>query len=456
MRERPVTFDPAAPPSRVRRALARLDASARRVALALATDRRVQWSVFAALLALRCVALGQMVQMSGNRDGMSDESSLYLRHVQSAATEGLANRYYQMAQVMWHAPLSYLFWMGTLSATNPTVHAGRVVALAIYGASALVWIFLVRLLFARGQRVLSAAVFWIAPTWHTIEVRAYGLFLLLVLTTTYLALVPLVARDVWTKLLALAGLAASMVLLPANHLYGFLGVGLIGIAGVGFVSCGRRIGAGYLLCTLIAIAASIPWMQKLDHDRRRLQPRVAAAMAEAKAAGPELDPENTAQHWNAHQFSPSDVVGGQLLADLRINLVMATFAALAWALWVRRGASYVVWALVAVVLSVSLRATLPQVAALTWMARKGRAWRTWGAPWFVILLLGCFPALLRFPMFYANYLTGYRVLPFLLFADLLREPRWDWPGRIALFHVVGMALGLAHWMTSHADGWMPL
>ena len=75
----------------------------------------------------------------------------------------------------------------------------------------------------------------------------------------------------------------------------------------------------------------------------------------------------------------------------------------------------------------SVRLWADDASALAWMARRGPRLAEWRVPWFLVLTLGCLPAYLQYPAFYDNYLTGYRVLPLLLFADILRETRWDWP-----------------------------
>lgn len=445
---------------RVWRGLERVDAAGRWLAIRLATNPRAQWCAFGVLLGIRVIALVLMMIVRDGPDGIGDERWLYLEHVRDTATFGFANPGYHKAQAMWHAPMSYLFWAGALSLTSPTIEAGRIIALALYLCSALVWVLIVRLLFPRGQRVLPAALFWVAPAWHTIEIRAYGLFLLLVLATTYLTLVPLMVTDARVKALALLGLAGSLALLVFNHLYGIVGIGCVGLAGLGMVLGGhrRRLGLGYMLCAMFAVATSIPWLATLAHDRRVLLPVVTAereaSVTEAATRGL-VDRENVDQY-KVNAFSTWESLRDELASDLRVNVATVALLAFAARTWIRGGAKRRLWAAVGIVLALSARNTLPQVAALAWMARRGAAWRGWGMQWVPVLLLGSFPAIFQYPAFYENYLTGYRVLPFLLFADVLREERWDWPARIALLHIAGLSLELVHWMTADPlHGWMP-
>ncbi len=445
---------------RATRALQRLDAAGSGLGTRLASDPCTQWCAFFVLLALRCVALALMMVVREGPDGMGDEVWLYLQHVRLAPTLGFANPGYEKGAVMWHAPLSYAFWSGALSMTQPTIEAGRIVALVLYLCSALLWVLIVRLLFPRGQRVVPAAAFWIAPMWHAMEIRAYGLFLLLLLASTYFAVASQVVAKTLERGIALLGLAFSLALLVYNHMYGLLGAGCVVLTGLVLVRDGRERGTGlaYVLCATIAVASFVPWVADLAHERRALLPRYTAervaGVAEAAAHGV-VDPTNVDQY-RVNAFSTWDDLRDELRTDVFVNLVTIAALVVAGVAWARGRSRKLVWIPILFVLTLSSRNTLPQVAALVWMARCGPAWRDWRLEWLPVLLVGTLPAVLQYPAFYDNYLTGYRVLPFLLLADVVRQRRWDWPARIALFHLVGLALDLVRWMTADPlHGGMP-
>lgn len=374
--------------------LAALDRTCER----LRDDARFQRHAFLALLALRGIALVAMYFHEVGLDSVDLEQTLFLRFVTESRSLGFASGAYQLARGYWHGPFSYAFYAALLEGPGATLAAGRAISVAVYLVAGIVWYLNVRLLFPRGLHLVGLAAFLVGPSWHTIQIRPYALYLLLVICAQYFAAVLVARPEALARLLATVGLAASLALGFANHLYGGLAFASTLLLAVFALVARREPGTAAALVGALVAAVSItaPWFGGL------LAQHFAGTNASTALSGAALF---------------ADPLGRCLArAGARNALFIVSVALIAAAWWRRRVGPLAI----TLALACAALAGFPFVVAWIWVAHLGDRLRTRveGA-WIVPLLFGSLPCSLEFCSLEDNYLTGFRNLPLLLLADLL-------------------------------------
>ncbi len=434
--------------ARIARWFGRLDDVTQGLVRAVVWERDRLRTALVIALGLRVLALVAQVFRACVSDGSDDERFLYLEYVRSAAEFGLSSPAYLRAAVLWHLPLPYVLWSTLLAPGEHALTLGRSIGVSIWLASAAVWVMLWRMVLPRVSAALALVFFCLAPTWHTVEIRAYPFMLLLVLTTTYLALVPLCTRRTLPGFLAAIALPLSLGLLVQVHLYAFIACGVLAVAGVALLAFRRATGWLYLGAVALAVAVAVPTLENLFADRaaawavvwkNEQQSRIETARAKGEPMGDYVP--------GVLQISDFDTLALDVKKKAVGDAGIVLLGSLALVVWIRGGSSRCV-AVLAVLAALPGSANLfPHVILGSWLARRGRRWRDWHPSWVLVLALGCLPGVLVYPIFFENYLTGFRVLPFLLAADVLRERRWDWPARLVTLHVLAYLSELLRWLT---------
>ncbi len=400
--------------------LATLDRACERIR----DDPRTQRRVFVALLALRALALIAMYFHVRGVDSIDLEYTLFLRFVAEADTLGFASGAYRVARGYWHGPLSYAFYSALLDGPNATLAAGRAISVVLYLVAGLVWYLNVRLLFPRELRLVGLAAFLLGPSWHTIQVRPYALYLLLVVCIQYFAAVLVTRPEMTARAIASAGLAAALALGFANHLYAGVAFASVLLLALFVLATRRELATAGLAVAAVAIAASVtaPWF--VDLVARHFTTGTTQAGHESAAI-------------------LTDPLGYCLARSVVRNaLFVAAVVGIATAWWQRRAGAKTL----AVTLACAALGRWPFVVTWVWVAHLGERLRERAtSAWIVPLVLGALPCSLEYCRLEDNYLTGFRNLVLLPLVDLLVRGRSP---RVRVFALLGLGaylLQLAIW-----------